>query len=223
MDQSVLMVPEQAPLEAWLANHYMATGQFCMGRVESYYRQIADYQHKENAVYFVEKAAPNLLARHFFSNLREVAVVRDPRDLLCSIYSFNAKRGYFDFGFLDFPDERAYIQRIYSFYKRILQRMEESPEAICLIRYEDMVLDLAITLKNLLDFLKIDDSAALIQAMITNNTSQDVSGFLEYHRTTSSVDKSIGRWKTELLDETKAIFQETGADILEQFGYECVS
>lgn len=149
-----------------------------------FYEMISQDQEKAFPLYFAEKSLPEANARLgirlIFGNCKELVVVRDLRDALCSFMSY---------GQLDF---QSAINALLSSTHRFIEIIGQLDPSIHIIRYEDFVDRQDETMAGVARFLGISDFPA----------SQDRLGQLfGEHATTSSPSQSIGRWKRDLSPE----------------------
>src|SRR5262249_9776644 len=93
----------QGRLQTWLgAGAVESVALLLQSQVERLYSELATEAGRPSARYFVEKVLPYQVFPDLLSELypeaREIILVRDFRDLLCSVLAFNEKRGYQAFG-----------------------------------------------------------------------------------------------------------------------------
>jgi hypothetical protein len=103
------------------------------------------------------------------------------------------------------------------FASAILSRWRQRESTAYLLRYEDLVLDPAGTLRQLLDYLGLDDSDAVVDQ--TLKLAQNASGSAQ-HMTAGKPAASIGRWRRDLSEELQLVCEEALDPVLGQFGYE---
>jgi hypothetical protein len=172
--------------------------------------------------YFVEKfspwqVAPDLLSE-IYSGAKEFILVRDFRDMFCSIRAFNAKRGGVGFGRDRAGSDAEYVKTIVRGFARALLRRWRSRRGIAhLVRYEDLVLKPEETLRELLLYLELESSDAVLQQV--RKRAERASG-AEQHQTAASPTASIGRWRRDLSKELKVVCEEALDPTLTEFGYE---
>jgi Sulfotransferase family len=172
--------------------------------VNEYYLRLRDDQRKSGALYFAEKAN-NLLerSRQFpraaFGAAREIVLIRDPRDLFCS------RRDYFKLHDVSNP------QPIIHSAKELTKIVDEKRSDTLAIRYEDLVLDDAGVSKEIADFLDIEAPTA-------TEGPKDLELFTR-HATSETPEASIGRWRTELDNDTIDFITSRCRPFLERFGY----
>jgi hypothetical protein len=96
---------------------------------------------------------------------------------------------------------------------------EQRRDSAHLVRYEDLVTDPRPTLRSMLSYLGLDDSAESLDAMLGSNGRAPLNGQQE-HRTAPSPQKSIGRWRADLDGELVAECNAGFGSALERFGYD---
>lgn len=196
------------------------TVELCQRNIESWYRAVAESQGKEGVRYFSEKFVPDMLpplVREIYPGAKEIFLVRDFRDMICSILAFDEKRGFSGFGRREGEAPEAYIRRMGSSALSFHHEWELRKESSHLVRYEDLILEPTRTLKGLSDFLGLESSARTIEAVLEEAESESRS--YRGHRTSGSVPASIGRWKRELDPEVQEIVRDVFQVALEGFGY----
>lgn len=145
--------------------------------------------------------------RHYMLDL-----IRDPRDVWCSVLAFDAKRGYFGFGRHEQQSEEDYRM---SFIEAVRRRLDEmastGPDIPALVvRYEDLVVDPVGQAKRLADWLGVK---------ITAQDSLFQEDALSHHRTAPSPQDTIGRWRRELTPDVNKLFVNELSAHLERYGY----
>jgi hypothetical protein len=208
-------------LRRWLGNHSIrALAAICQSRIDAFYcANTAMSQHER---YFVEKfspwqVVPDLLSE-LYPNAKELILVRDFRDMFCSIRSFNEKRGVQGFGRDRADGDRDYIKTmVRGFANAVLGRWRQRASTAHLVRYEDLVLDPAGTLRQLLGYLGLDDSDAVVDETV--ELAQNAPGSVQ-HMTAGKPAASIGRWRRDLSAELQLACEEALDPVLGQFGYE---
>lgn len=177
----------------------------------------------EGPRYFAEKSSPGRVAaltRRIYPEYREIILVRDLRDIYCSVVAFNAKRGYDGFGRDTIPDDSEYIRSLASGAHVLLARMHQSQGACLLIRYEDLVTDPGATVQLICSYLGLSrlEPANHPDEMVRRaHASEHVFGG---HRTTASSSDSIGRWRRDMPRELLHACVEHLDEVLVTFGYE---
>jgi sulfotransferase family protein len=219
-------VPRKTPegeLDRWLGVEGVeALASFCQSRIDSLYGQVAERASKPQAVYFAEKfrADPAAsLMRELYPEGRELIVVRDFRDMLSSMFAFNAKRGVEGFRRDRAASDVEYIeQNIGNSAWALANAWQRRSDRAHLVRYEDFVLRPRETLASLLDYLGIDSSVATLDATLSVASKPDEAA--DAHRTADSPEASIGRWKRDLNADQKSACEAVLGPALETFGYQ---
>lgn len=190
---------------------------FCMRSIEEYYANLEGINGK---IYFAEKLANETVQQSFwelYPGGREIILTRDFRDMICSIFSFNKKRGVVAFGRQRVSTDEDFVYLIAKWARLLLHSWESRKQQAFLLRYEDLILREEESLRALLQYLNIDASDGTVAKMM-GETAQGSSA-LSGHKTTRSPKESIGRWKRDLSPELQILAREVFADILEAFGY----
>jgi Sulfotransferase family len=170
--------------------------------VVEYYEAIRAMTNKLHTRYFAEKAHPSPLIRDgvvaMFGGLREILLVRDPRDLVCSYRAFWGAN----------PADA--ISLIRSQFEEIASRVSAAGSDTLLMRYEDLVLQPVETLCSVYTFLEINQKAP--------NANDTV--IFRKHGTSKSPAESIGRWRQELTSEERVVCERGFAALLPILGYD---
>lgn len=211
---------EERPLSRWLGEGFVdQLAPFCQQNIDSYYSLVALKQQQPQARYFVEKYQPWFIPRivwDLYPGAREIFLVRDFRDMVCSVLKFNAKRGYAAFGREKFESDEEYIRQLRIGLVRFLASWEERKHRCLLLRYEDLVLDAMGSLRAVLEYMGLDASDSVIRGMIERASANRA---LAEHRTSVDARASVERWREDLEPSLRAVCEETFGDVLEAFGY----
>jgi len=196
---------------------------FCQSRLDAFYSELARVQEPDHPRYFAEKAWPDEITPQLLGELypegREILLVRDFRDMVCSILGFNAKRGFASFGREVTESDEEFIRYLRVSAQRMLDSWVARRETSFLVRYEDLILHPEATLAEAFAYLDIEADPGTV-----SRTIADAEALLPHvqraHQTSTSVAASVGRWRHELSPDLQAICHETFGDILDAFGYE---
>lgn len=171
--------------------------------IAAYYEVVRAMAHKVNIRYFAEKAQPNPLIRDgviaIFGDIREILLVRDPRDLVCSYRAFWG------------ATPANAISLIRSQFDEIASRAVAAAPNTLLIKYEDLVLQPDETLSRMCAFLGLDQKSA--------STDIVENRIFDTHGTSKSPAESIGRWRQELTSEQRKLCEIAFAGFLPRLGY----
>jgi hypothetical protein len=172
------------------------------GIMLDYYEEVARDQNKPYPLYFAEKSLPEadarLGVRSMFRNCREIVLVRDLRDALCSFMSY---------GKLSLEDS---LQALKSSAIRFVEIEAERDESFHFVKYEDLIQRRRETLVELARFLGISEFP---------EDGDSMTGLFGEHATTRSPAESIGRWRRDLTPEQLAHCAFLNP-LLERLGYD---
>ncbi len=194
----------QPPLRDYTENWAPARlGETMAGLVREYYRRLAVDRGKHGVRFFAEKnnnlhRPTRLFVRRVFPAVREVVIVRDPRDVLCSHVAY-----------FDSSQDKAFQQLSHSCRQLTQIRAEAGPD-LCIIRYEDMIRRDAATYARLGAFLEAD---------VAPMGESEGSRIFAQHATSLSPEASIGRWRTDLPAALRARCAAEWGEFLALFGY----
>ena len=211
-----------ADLFSWLDGHYANDfAKFTRAQISGVYQHAAQRQDKAATGYFIEKADVANPYRHvlrfLFPHTREIYLIRDPRDMLCSILAFNRQRGEQSFGMVPSESIRQYTRRLGSMIATLTSELHTYRDQSYLVRYEDMVRDPVSCLRSMLEYLQVDSDARVVTSMLRDAAGD--TDLLQRHRTSSSPHQSVGRWKKDLAPDLRELCEEQCREFLTAFGY----
>ncbi len=208
-------------VERWLGSEAVASiADLSRGQIQAFYDHLAA---GERPRYFVEKYLPHQtvpdLLSEMYPGAREVILVRDFRDMLCSVIAFNRKRGWDAFGRTEGGDDAEYVRTsMRQSALKLAERLRGGGARPRLVRYEDLVLDPEPALAGLFEHLGLDSDPELVAATV-RRAEQDTAS-MHHHRTTSDPAASIGRWRQDLPEEIAEVCNDELGELLTEFGYE---
>lgn len=207
-------------LRNWFGSDQVATlASFCQQNIDSFYSQLGDKNSSGEPRYFAEKSNPDFvpwLMAELYPQGKEIILVRDFRDMACSILSFNAKRNSTGFRRDETETTANYIHKLRIYALHLLTSWKARKASSLLVRYEDLICEPEKALTRIHEYLGVENSDAS-QTLIDATASS-----LEFrsHVTSRNPAQSIGRWMNELDEEMKLACAEAFNDCLQEFGYE---
>jgi hypothetical protein len=209
-------------VHGWLQGAYVEQlAGFVQRTTDSFYQVVAESNGCLDPRYFAEKfhvGHARWFARSIYSGARELLLVRDPRDMLCSILAFNARRGYESFGRELVESDAQFVGRIREDFARLVYAQDSDRDPPHLVRYEDVILDPPATLSELLRYADLDAAEATVAGMLERAATDTAE--LAAHRTAGDARQSVGRWRRDLSPELQAICADAFGELLERLGYE---
>ena len=103
--------------------------------------------------------------RELYPHSRELILVRDWRDVFCSMRSYSAERGIPLFGRSDQNTDAEHLTFLGAQIEELMRHLEANRDGSHVVRYEDLVLDPAATLEGVLDYLGLERGAGVVSAM----------------------------------------------------------
>jgi hypothetical protein len=211
-------------LGTWLGrDHPEAVAAFCQERIDAFYREVASVQDRTKARYFLEKFWPDRyipsMIWELYPDAREILLVRDFRDMVCSIREIKAKRGSSSFGPENVRSDEQSIRQVRTTAVRMLQSWQERSDRAHLIRYEDLIAHPEPTLSSALHYLGVDSSPQTVGRMLEEATEL-IPRLVGADDTSQDPKASIGRWRVDLDRSLQETCQEAFGDSLRKFGYE---
>jgi hypothetical protein len=193
----------------------------CQSRIDALYQRIGRDCERPDARYFVEKFLPNIvppLVWELYPDAREIILVRDFRDMVCSMFALNDKRGFPKFGRERVDSDREHIEQLgRTGVARLLDSWRRRADKTHLIRYEDLILRPAPTLEGMLDYLGLDATPDVVTSM--QSALEERTDDSNRHRTSADPRSSIGRWENDLSSELQRACETALGPALEAFGY----
>jgi hypothetical protein len=195
---------------------------FHMKVVEDFYRETAERQGKASPQYFAEKYSGGADSEwELWPNTKELLLVRDLRDLVCSALAFNHKTQSKAFGRGEVQSDEEYVNRIREKGAAFLvDRLKRTGPRLHLVQYEKMIREPEQVLSGILRYLGLDSGPATIR-LLREQASKPIKE-LEAHITAESPEKSIGRWKRDMSPQLARFATEAFGEALQQLGYENV-
>ena len=226
-----------------LGNTYIRRfADFTLRTIDDFYTSLAEGQKDPQPRFFGEKTRANHITRmhwELYPGAKEIFLIRDFRDMVCSMFSFNEKRGYVGVGPLNAKNDADFIRQLRPRLELLLETQEARADRTFLLHYEDLILDRETALKNTLEYLGLDSEQGTIRQMVRDASKEPATqtlarklistvvpnrfktkGSAVKHQTASDPSRSIGRWKRDLSPELQAVCDEAFGDLLEEAGYE---
>ena len=196
---------------------------FGLRQVDGLYRHLSAAQGRGGGVgrmprYFVEKFVPRverMTLRNLCPKAREIVLVRDPRDVICSALAFNKKRGYQSFGREAVQTDEEYVRWFRGSVESLANLLDSPVRPVHLLRYEELIRSPREGLRALFGFLGLDFSDATIDHILQERSEE----VLKDHRTTASPAESIGRWQADFTPAMRAAARESLDPLLLRLGY----
>jgi hypothetical protein len=149
-----------------------------------YYEEVARDQETDYPIYFAEKSLPEQESRRgirfMFPKVREIVLIRDLRDVVCS--STSSSGTSFDRALEATATAARQFQAIEA----------QKNSSVMFLKYEDFVLDNAKSIERLFRFLGLVSIAS---------DEQGMKDLFTVHATSSTPTASIGRWRKDLTAE----------------------
>ncbi len=146
-------------------------------------------------------------------NAKSIYLLRDPRDEMISIKSFNNKRGFNSFGWQDTDTDAVYATRLCANRRKFMQKLisSETTRNEIHVRYEDLILKGKHEAARLAEWLGTP---------MNIKTAMKDKSVISRHMTSKNPESSVARWKHEMDDDIKAIFRKQLGAELQELGYE---
>jgi len=214
------MTSDPAILEFFGKTYVERVAQLCQTSIDDFYGRVAASQGQPAPKFFVEKFQPGQLAREartLYPGSKEIFLVRDFRDVVCSVLAFNEKRDDVGFGRDRCSTDEEYVAHLAHGAERLLADWKERSGDSLLVRYEELATRPAETAARILEYLELPRDPEIVEGMVRAALG---GAALEGHRTSRSIEDSIGRWRRELSPELRAASRHSLDPVLREFGYE---
>jgi hypothetical protein len=213
-----LRVPE-TEIPQWLGGESVeASARVCQERIDAFYCQVAEVERRRAPRFFAEKAFPGFTAgliRELYPGARELVLVRDLRDVVCSIVDYNAKRGLAMWGFGGADGDEGGFALLRTQASRMLRRWRAGA---ALVRYEDLIAQPESTLAAAFSSAGLDAREETV-ARVIDEAARVAPRAQAAHQTSATVGQSVGRWRRDLSPERQRRCAEVLDAILVEFGY----
>jgi len=201
------------------ASHEFA--EFVHRRVELFYRAAAGLESASAPRFFVEKLGldPFLarLIRELYPAAKEIILVRDFRDMICSILAYNEKRQSLTFGREGVDSDEEFVAWIRDVAVEMLGYYRRRSPGAHLVRYEDLIVQPEATLTEVLDWLGVPSDSVVTSTTLASASRETPN--MAGHRTAGDAERSVGRWSRDLPPSLRARSNELLENVLAGFGY----
>jgi hypothetical protein len=133
------------------------------------------------------------------------------------VLAFNEKRDDAGFGRDRYSTDEEYVGHLATSAAQLLDDWRERSEDSLLVRYEDLASQPEETAEQMLAYLELPREPETVAEMVRAAFQTPA---LAEHRTSRSVEASIGRWRQELSPELRAVCRESLDPVLTELGYE---
>ena len=215
----VMLPPEQELREHFDRGHFEAVATLCHSRLDAFYTEVALMMGKKARAY-VEKLLPiepeYRLLLEIYPAAKRIVLVRDLRDVFCSVHDFGQRRGKYGQGRQLVQTADEYVAML---ARNARQWAKETKKGGFLLRYEDLIRDPKRVLEPMLGFIGVDASRRVIDTMCAEATATELPQ-MTTHRTSPSVEASIGRWRRDLDPEIRKAIEREAGDAMRELGYD---
>lgn len=175
-------------------------------------REVASAEYGRD-YYYAEKVPTEVAdASNVLLRARNIFLLRDPRDEMVSIMSFNKKRGFHSFGWSENDTDISYAKRMCNNRRFFMQHMLNTPntERRINVRYEDLIT------RGHEEVERLSDWAGVTMNLETAMGNAEIR---KKHMTSRDSASSVERWRSELSDEVQNIFLKELGQELSNLGY----
>ena len=212
---------ESESVRRWFGCSYVSElAAFAQKMIDQFYMSL-DANTANAGRFFAEKQDLSFgrwLLLELYPRARELILVRDFRDMACSMLGFYRKRSVVSFGRDMVDSDVAFIDNLAPAIDRFRQAWQERSEKALLLRYEDLIDSPASSLSRILAYLDIAEDSVTVERMVASALHDDPA--TRQHRTSASNEKSIGRWRVDMTDDMKYAANRVFGTALKEFGYD---
>lgn len=213
-------VDENEQLGDWFGKAYVESlATFVQRSADDWYTTLAASQGQSNPRYFAEKCPPGYVPAvlaELYPKGKEIFLVRDFRDMVCSVFDFWGDRTA-ETSRAQAESDQQYIAWLGGSARELYQDWKVRRERAHLVRYEDLVLRPQETVAGVLEYLDLEVHHATVEKLVSTGP-EETSRFQE-HRTSSSAEASIGRYQRDLNGTLKQACEDAFSETLTAFGY----
>jgi|GEM_PF-3214898 len=205
----------------WCEDTWLSESAFHMRKlVDSFYKHLAGTQGKPHINSFCEKIFPSTHCyqmQFLYGQIKQVIIVRDPRDNLASRLCFNQLRNKDDFGLAKDQNLESQLALLLSEYEALICNYLSLKDNSITIYYEDLIRNPYETSAKIFCFCGLNYESSIVEKCVKMALKLD--GFSAGHITSESPLKSIGKW-SNFFDKTsqKLILQKL-EPLLSNLGY----
>ncbi len=164
--------------------------------------------------YFYAEKVPSEVAdaSNELLKARNIFLLRDPRDEMVSIMSFNEKRGFHSFGWTEDDTDVSYAKKMCNNRRFFMQHMYKAADSHrrINIRYEDLINH---------GQAEVERLAAWAGVKLSFEDAMSNKEIRKRHMTSKDSASSVERWKRELSKEVQDIFTKELGQELSDLGY----
>ncbi len=201
-----------------------ALASFCRAQIALVGASLAEAAGKPDAQYLVEKTqvawgrSVAEVAEELDPRTREIVLVRDFRDMACSMLAYSRRKGFQGFG----PKAGASIEETIRWLgggaNGLVDYVGRRRAHAHVFRYEDLVTRPAPALTEMLEYIGADARPPTVALMLERlGAEPEHRGS---HATTDSTQESSGRWRRELDEDQQALAEHLFRPHLDALGYE---
>lgn len=202
-----------------------AVASFCRSQIGAVGSSLAEAAGKPGARYLVEKTqvegvrSAAEVSEELDPRTREIVLVRDFRDVACSMLAYSREKGFAGFG----PHDGASMEETIRWLSHngasgLVEYIERRGDRAHVLRYEDLITHPAAALTQMLDHIGADASPRTVTLMLERLDAE--REHRDEHATTDSAQASLGRWRRELDSEQQALAEHLFRPHLDALGYE---
>jgi hypothetical protein len=197
--------------------------QFGLERISQFYEEQARRQSAPDASYFVEKTPPTHISRvaqAVYPRGKELFIVRDFRDVLCSALAFDQQRGYAYFANANGSSAAEYVDLLGQGARALASAWRERKGHAHLLRYEDLMSSPDKSLSEVLGYLGLPNQASVVAEMRSQASRRAAGAAMRSHVTSGTPARSVGRWKRDLPPSLVEHCRASLTSPLTEFGYD---
>lgn len=224
--------PNDSELLFWWERTYPEKlAAFSQETIDSFYKQVGKKQgifnlnrpNKQQLTYFAERydvTRENFvdLILELYPQGKEIILVRDFRDVTYSMlpFSHRSKNGF------DRHKYKGFQEFVCDFGKtqvaHILQRWKLRQQQAYLVKYEDLILSPAKTLKGILEYLQVGNSPMEVEKIWPKE--REIKENQQTSKTREELKEELDMWRKDTPLSLRVLCSEVCAEALHEFGYE---
>lgn len=162
------------------------------------------------------------LIRSFFPKAKQVAIVRDGRDVAVSFAFGLRNRGSRDRIGADGRIEQQFLKEVAEGWRTYAQHLRDHGNAVYVLYYEKLLQDPVPAITGLLGYLGVTADPSVVSKMVSENAFEARSGGRKpgHEDPTAFVRKGIaGDWKNHFKKDDQNVFEGVAGNMLAAWGY----
>ncbi len=212
-------------IRTWLGgDHLDELAVSCVERIDAFYARSAAIQGRPEARFFAERfygtsAVSWDLLSQLYERPRHLILVRDFRDMVCSMLAFSKKQGKALFDHHEGESDEEFIRRLAAPVRGLVYQRDAAGDHAAVVRYEDLIRRPLETLADTFGHLGAANDRSTVAAVLERASAAARERQAE-HQTSGGPEASLERWRVDMPADLRELSEEVFGDALRAFGYQ---